>query len=76
MSLHYWLLVLVGGSCGLYLGIALRARARTTAEFYLADRGVGPIANGMATAPALKRRSAMKCKCPLRSLSPSVRTLN
>ena len=50
MSLHYWLLVLVGGSCGLYLGIALRARARTTAEFYLADRGVGPIANGMATA--------------------------
>lgn len=50
MSLHAWLWVLVGGSCALYLGIALRARARSTADFYLADRGVGPIANGMATA--------------------------
>ena len=50
MSLHAWLWVLVGSSCALYLGIALRARARSTADFYLAERGVGPIANGMATA--------------------------
>jgi len=49
-SLQMWLWAMVGGSCALYVGIAWRARARSTAEFYVADRHVGPIANGMATA--------------------------
>ena len=40
----------VGVSFALYIGIAIWARATTTREFYIADRGVHPIANGMATA--------------------------
>ncbi len=50
LSLQFWLWAIVGGSCALYIAIAFRARARTTADFYVADRHVGPIANGMATA--------------------------
>ncbi len=50
LSLQFWLWAIVGGSCALYIAIAFRARARSTADFYVADRHVGPIANGMATA--------------------------
>ena len=50
LSLQFWLWAIVGGSCALYIAIAFRARAHTTADFYVADRHVGPIANGMATA--------------------------
>ena len=53
LSLQFWLWAIVGGSCALYIAIAFRARARTTADFYVADRHVGPIANGMATADAI-----------------------
>ena len=35
---------------GLYIGIAIWARASSTSEFYVAGGGVHPIANGMATA--------------------------
>ncbi len=35
---------------GLYIGIAIWARAKTTSDFYIADGHVHPIANGMATA--------------------------
>ena len=49
-SLQVWLWAIVGGSGALYIAIGWRARARSTAEFYVADRRVGPIANGMATA--------------------------
>jgi cation/acetate symporter len=43
-------LLIVGASFALYIGIAIWARAGTTAEFYAANRGVNPIMNGMATA--------------------------
>lgn len=35
---------------GLYIGIALRTRASSTSQFYIAGRGVHPVLNGMATA--------------------------
>jgi cation/acetate symporter len=43
-------LIVVGASFALYIGIAIWARAGTTADFYAASRGVHPIVNGAATA--------------------------
>lgn len=43
-------LLVVGASFALYIGIAIWARASTTAEFYAAGQGVNPVLNGMATA--------------------------
>ena len=43
-------LLVIGASFALYIGIAIWARAGSTAEFYAANRGVGPVMNGMATA--------------------------
>jgi cation/acetate symporter len=43
-------LLVVGASFALYIGIAIWARAGTTAEFYAAGQGVNPVINGMATA--------------------------
>ena len=40
----------MGISFGIYLFIAIRSRANSTSEFYIAGKGVHPIANGMATA--------------------------
>jgi cation/acetate symporter len=40
----------VGLSFSLYIGIAFWARAKTTGDFYVAGKGVHPVANGMATA--------------------------
>ena len=40
----------VGLSFALYIGIALASRAKSTNEFYVAGKGVNPVANGMATA--------------------------
>jgi len=40
----------VGITFALYITIAIRSRARSTSEFYIAGKGVHPIANGMATA--------------------------
>jgi len=45
-----WTFLLVGLSFALYVGVAIRSRARSTREFYVADAHVPPIANGMATA--------------------------
>ena len=42
-------LIVVGATFALYIGIAIWARAGSTAEFYAAGRGVNPIVNGMAT---------------------------
>ncbi len=42
--------IVVGLSFALYFGIAIWARAGSTAEFYAAGRGVNPVVNGMATA--------------------------
>ena len=38
------------GSFALYIGIAVWSRAGSTGEFYVAEGGVHPVANGMATA--------------------------
>ncbi len=43
-------LLFVGASFALYIGIAIWARAGSTADFYAAGRGVHPVTNGMATA--------------------------
>ena len=43
-------MIFVGGSFALYIGIAIWARAGSTAEFYAAGGGVHPVLNGMATA--------------------------
>ncbi|MBI6629029.1 sodium:solute symporter family protein [Pontibaca salina] len=43
-------LIFIGGSFAIYIGIAIWARAGSTAEFYAANRGVHPVMNGMATA--------------------------
>ena len=43
----YWV---VGASFALYMLIAIRSRAGTTQEFYVAGKGIHPVANGMATA--------------------------
>ncbi|MDS9467990.1 sodium:solute symporter family protein [Paracoccus sp. MBLB3053] len=43
-------LIFIGLSFALYFGIAIWARAGSTAEFYAANRGVHPVMNGMATA--------------------------
>lgn len=42
--------IFVGLSFGLYIGIAIWSRARSTGEFYIAGQHVPPVANGMATA--------------------------
>jgi len=42
-------LVVVGITFAIYIGIAIWARAGSTAEFYAAGRGVHPVLNGMAT---------------------------
>jgi cation/acetate symporter len=43
-------LLFVGASFALYIGIAIWARAGSTADFYAASRGVHPVVNGAATA--------------------------
>lgn len=40
----------VGLSFALYIGIAFWSRAKSTNDFYVAGKGVHPVANGMATA--------------------------
>ncbi|HRK42422.1 MAG TPA: cation acetate symporter [Gemmobacter sp.] len=42
-------LIVVGLTFALYIGIAVWARAGSTAEFYAAGQGVPPVMNGMAT---------------------------
>ncbi len=45
-----WTFILVGLSFVLYIGIAWRAKAESTSDFYVAGSRVGAVANGMATA--------------------------
>lgn len=42
--------IIVGLTFAIYIGIAIWARASTTGEFYVAGKGINPVANGMATA--------------------------
>ena len=48
-NLDIWTYAVVGVTFATYIGIAIWARASTTGEFYVAGKGVNPIANGMAT---------------------------
>jgi cation/acetate symporter len=50
MDLKVLTWIVVGVTFALYIGIAIWARAGTTSEFYVAGKGVNPIANGMAIA--------------------------
>ena len=50
MSLQLWIWIIVGLTFALYIGIAIWSKAGSTNEFYIAGKGVHPIANGMATA--------------------------
>jgi len=50
MSVQIWTYIFVVLSFGLYIGIAIWSRAKSTNDFYVAGGGVHPLANGMATA--------------------------
>ena len=48
-NLQMWTYAVVGATFLLYIFIAIKARAATTGEFYVAGKGVHPVLNGMAT---------------------------
>jgi cation/acetate symporter len=50
MTLQALTYLVVGASFALYIGIAVWSRAHSTGDFYIAGKGVSPVANGMATA--------------------------
>ena len=50
MDLQTLTYIVVGATFALYIGIAIWARASSTGEFYVAGKGIHPVANGMATA--------------------------
>lgn len=50
MSVQIWTFIFVFITFGLYIGIAIKSRAESTSDFYVAGGGVPPLANGMATA--------------------------
>ncbi|MFU8877297.1 MAG: sodium:solute symporter family protein [Wenzhouxiangellaceae bacterium] len=50
MDLQTLTYVVVGATFAVYIGIAIWSRAHSTGDFYVAGKGVHPIANGMATA--------------------------
>ncbi len=50
MDLQTLTFIVVGISFAIYIGIAFWAKASTTGEFYVAGKGIPPVANGMATA--------------------------
>ena len=50
MSVIAWTWLLVAATFALSLGVAVYARARSTSAYYVAERAVSPVVNGMATA--------------------------
>ncbi|MCR9288211.1 MAG: cation acetate symporter [Bacteroidetes bacterium] len=50
MDVQIWTFIIVGITFAIYIGVAIWARAGSTAEFYVAGGGIHPILNGMATA--------------------------
>lgn len=50
MDILTWTYITVGLTFTLYIGIAIKSRASSTKEFYIAGGGVSPLANGIATA--------------------------
>jgi cation/acetate symporter len=49
MGILAWTWIIVGASFALYIGIALAAKAKSTGDFYVAEKSIHPILNGMAT---------------------------
>ena len=49
MSIQAWTYLIVTLTFALYIGIAAWSRVGSTAGFYVAGRGISPLANGMAT---------------------------
>jgi cation/acetate symporter len=49
MGILAWTWVIVGFSFALYIGIAWYSKAKTTGDFYVAERQIHPVLNGMAT---------------------------
>ncbi len=49
MELKTMTFLIVGFTFALYIYIAIRSRAASTSEFYVAGKGVHPVLNGMAT---------------------------
>ncbi|MEN8141929.1 MAG: sodium:solute symporter family protein [Thermodesulfobacteriota bacterium] len=49
MDLRTMTYMVVGATFALYIFIAIKARAGSTKEFYVANKGVHPVLNGMAT---------------------------
>ncbi len=50
MDILTWTYIIVGLTFALYIGIAIKTKASSTKEFYIAGGGVSPLANGIATA--------------------------
>ena len=50
MSTQVLTYIFVGATFSLYIGIAIWSKAKSTNDFYVAGKGVHPVANGMATA--------------------------
>jgi len=50
MTLQLSIWIIIGLTFALYIGIAIWSKTNSTSEFYIAGKGVHPIANGMATA--------------------------
>jgi cation/acetate symporter len=50
MDILTWTYIIVGLTFVLYIGIAIKTRASSTKEFYIAGGGVSPLVNGIATA--------------------------
>ena len=50
MSQEAWNYIMIGLTFAMYIGIALKSRAGSTKEYYVASSGVSSFANGMATA--------------------------
>ncbi|MGB5009202.1 MAG: sodium:solute symporter family protein, partial [Candidatus Dechloromonas phosphoritropha] len=49
MSILTWTWILTGASFAVYIYIAYWARAKSTGDFYVAEKSVPPLLNGMAT---------------------------
>ena len=49
MDLRTLTFIVVGATFALYIWIAIKSRAGSTSEFYVAGKGIPPVLNGMAT---------------------------
>jgi len=50
MDVKTWTFLIIVVTFAMYIAVAIWSRARSTRDFYVASKGVHPVANGMATA--------------------------